>query len=258
MKVIKRDGRAVDYDRQKIAIAIGKANKEVSEEKQATKDDIDAISINEEIELKETFKTFYDKTGITPAVMTTDNYPVTLKRYAYDSYVRSFSDERHWLIVYYKGTGNYWAFEGIQGDETDTILSESVTTRFNKIVYNDLTNGDNIATALNDSFNNITPNIMKPYFTLDSAILLFAVVWIIMFTTVVVIDIKNLINKYRLKDAIFVGNPDKMKIVKCPFCDTEYYENTIKRCLKCGGELPYEDILSDKGIDKEETTEHLY
>ena len=27
MKVIKRDGRAVDYDRQKIVIAIEKANK---------------------------------------------------------------------------------------------------------------------------------------------------------------------------------------------------------------------------------------
>ena len=29
MKVIKRDGRAVDYDRAKIQIAIEKANKEV-------------------------------------------------------------------------------------------------------------------------------------------------------------------------------------------------------------------------------------
>ena len=29
MKVIKRDGRAVDYDRSKIAVAIEKANQEV-------------------------------------------------------------------------------------------------------------------------------------------------------------------------------------------------------------------------------------
>ena len=29
MKVIKRDGRAVDYDREKIRIAIDKANQEV-------------------------------------------------------------------------------------------------------------------------------------------------------------------------------------------------------------------------------------
>lgn len=43
MKVIKRDGRAVDYDRQKIAIAIGKANDEVFLEKRATKEDIKGI-----------------------------------------------------------------------------------------------------------------------------------------------------------------------------------------------------------------------
>lgn len=43
MKVIKRDGRAVDYDRQKIAIAINKANREVTEKEKATKEDIKTI-----------------------------------------------------------------------------------------------------------------------------------------------------------------------------------------------------------------------
>ena len=43
MKVIKRDGRAVDYDRTKIQIVIEKANKEVSEDKRASKEDIKKI-----------------------------------------------------------------------------------------------------------------------------------------------------------------------------------------------------------------------
>ena len=43
MKVIKRDGRAVDYDRKKIEIAINKANKEVIDEEKATKEDIKKI-----------------------------------------------------------------------------------------------------------------------------------------------------------------------------------------------------------------------
>ena len=34
LKVIKRDGRVVDYDRNKITIAIEKANNEVIEEKE--------------------------------------------------------------------------------------------------------------------------------------------------------------------------------------------------------------------------------
>ena len=37
MKVIKRDGRAVDYDRSKIEIAITKANEEVKQKERATK-----------------------------------------------------------------------------------------------------------------------------------------------------------------------------------------------------------------------------
>ena len=40
MKIIKRDGRVVDYDRQKISIAIEKANQEVKGKEKATKEEI--------------------------------------------------------------------------------------------------------------------------------------------------------------------------------------------------------------------------
>ena len=43
MKVIKRDGRAVDYDREKIRIAIDKANQEVKPKERANKEDIKQI-----------------------------------------------------------------------------------------------------------------------------------------------------------------------------------------------------------------------
>lgn len=43
MKIIKRDGRAVDYDREKIKIAIEKANKEVRPKERANKEDIKEI-----------------------------------------------------------------------------------------------------------------------------------------------------------------------------------------------------------------------
>jgi len=43
MKVIKRDGRTIDFDRQKIAVAIEKANREVRGKEKATKDDINQI-----------------------------------------------------------------------------------------------------------------------------------------------------------------------------------------------------------------------
>ena len=43
MKVIKRDGRAVDYDKSKIETAIEKANQEVVSQNRASKEDIKGI-----------------------------------------------------------------------------------------------------------------------------------------------------------------------------------------------------------------------
>ncbi len=43
MKVIKRDGRAVDFDREKIRVAISKANKEVKPKERATREDMNEI-----------------------------------------------------------------------------------------------------------------------------------------------------------------------------------------------------------------------
>ena len=43
MKIIKRDGRAVDYNREKIEIAIEKANKEVRPKERASKEEIKEI-----------------------------------------------------------------------------------------------------------------------------------------------------------------------------------------------------------------------
>ena len=43
MKVIKRDGRTIDFDRAKIELAIEKANKEVKGKEKATKAEINEI-----------------------------------------------------------------------------------------------------------------------------------------------------------------------------------------------------------------------
>lgn len=56
MKVIKRDGRVVDFNREKIAIAIEKANQEVTEKERADKQDIkDIIKYIESLDKKENF-----------------------------------------------------------------------------------------------------------------------------------------------------------------------------------------------------------
>ena len=53
MKVIKRDGRAVDYDRSKIETAIEKANQEVKAKERASKEQIkEIIAYIEELDKK--------------------------------------------------------------------------------------------------------------------------------------------------------------------------------------------------------------
>ena len=53
MKVIKRDGRVVDFDREKISVAIEKANREVTAKERANKQDIkDIIKYIEELDKK--------------------------------------------------------------------------------------------------------------------------------------------------------------------------------------------------------------
>ena len=53
MKVIKRDGRAVDFDREKIKTAISKANKEVKTKERATKEEMyEIIHYIEELDKK--------------------------------------------------------------------------------------------------------------------------------------------------------------------------------------------------------------
>ena len=53
MKVIKRDGRAVEYDKQKIEVAIEKANKAVRAQQRATKEQIkDIVNYIEELDKK--------------------------------------------------------------------------------------------------------------------------------------------------------------------------------------------------------------
>ena len=43
MKIVKRDGKIVDYDPEKIRIAVGKANNEVREKEKASKEEIKNI-----------------------------------------------------------------------------------------------------------------------------------------------------------------------------------------------------------------------
>ena len=122
--------------------------------------------------LEETLEEFRDKTGIAPAIITVSNEAwktnyTNLENYAYDLYVNHFDDEKHWLIVYSQPedpSGDYvdWFWEGMQGDDTDKVLTTRTTSSFNTVLQKNLLNKQP-AEALRDSFESINPVVMKVY-----------------------------------------------------------------------------------------------
>ena len=207
-------------------------------------DTAEVMNEQEEKDLKKTFQTFYDKTGITPAMLTitpeTRRYG-SLETYAYSQYINRFHDERHWLFVYYVDNDpEYydWSFEGMQGNDTDVILYSQVTKKFNKTVTDNLMSEKGVSESFIAGFNKITPHIMNPYIYLDKALIVFMVVWGGVGALLIVSAVFDFNNAKQIKTAYKV---DKAELTECPYCGASYYKGTIKQCLKCGAILSEED-----------------
>lgn len=141
-------------------------------------DDADYFTDAEEEKLMTSLEAFQNKTGITPVIHTVEyevwsdsehnSYQASnLEDYAFKFYVETFPDESHWLIVYSeRGVKTdadwHYYFEGMQGNDTDPVLTTAVTNRFNAHLTNELQgNYLGAAGSIADSFDYITPDIMK-------------------------------------------------------------------------------------------------
>ena len=132
-------------------------------------DDADVITNEDALKLE--LERFKEKTGITPSVVTihnedwqSENY-YNLERYAYNRYLSEFDDEMHWLIVYSEPKNgssagfNDWCWEGMQGDNTDSLLTPKQADKFNSYLQSKLESGEDAGTSLQDSFAYFTKEI---------------------------------------------------------------------------------------------------
>ena len=214
------------------------------------------LTTAEEAQLKTTFTYFLNKTGITPSFTSIDSstsmlWPYDLESYAYADYVSKFKDEKHWLIVYRGGSN--WTFEGMQGNDTDNILTKKVTTIFNSALYNSLSFHASISDALTRAFDKITPTIMDNSFYIDDDIVAPIAFWTAISAVAFIASVFRLVNTYRIQDA--VECPDSSKLTKCPYCDTPYYTGTIKKCPKCGADLGSSKFSNTSKKDEKEKAE---
>ncbi len=218
---------------------------------------------------------FKEATGVTPVVKTVynetwrDEYD-SLEDYAYDLYLSEFADETHWLIVYaepedkdatlstdfitqskdaLKGVKSdvpngydlfYW--EGMQGDDTDSVMPASFVSEFNVNFQRKLEAEEaSVADSLSETFDLLTEKLSTPVFRLGNPA--YFVGGLIFLPFVAAFAYKGISTIYdwavgkRYKEVnaeIVDGRP---QVYHCPSCGGEYPVSTYAKCPHCGFNL---------------------
>lgn len=147
--------------------------------------------ISNSSELEAVLEDFEELTGISPCVaavydsMWKNNY-TSLENYAYDMYVNTFDDEQHFLLVYSEPDNAAdldfvdWSWEGMQGNDTDSIISEAKFSRFQSDLQMYLTKDScSVGQAFTQAFKNSENYIMDRNSDIGAflSVLLFAAIW---------------------------------------------------------------------------------
>ncbi len=142
MKIVKRDGKIVDYNPEKIRIAIGKANNEVSRKEKVSKDEIDGIityieDLNKNRILVEDIQDIIEE-----KLMELDKYQLAKKYITYRytrELVRKANTTDQSIKELIEGESEYWNNENsnknatvvtTQRDYLAGITSTDITRRF--------------------------------------------------------------------------------------------------------------------------------
>lgn len=208
---------------------------------------------------------FYDETGIPVEIMTVNNEDwqgsySKLEEFAYDMYVTEFDDEEHWLVVYSEPASpdpdfNDWYWEGMQGDDTDSIITSSVAYDFTNDLHKRLlVEGTKVNDAITDSFNALTPTVMKFRFEGETfGIGLFMLLFVCIHAFFMVFFRPNA-NKYKGAKEVpldgYYAPPQQtapqpqsvvMKQASCEYCGGVYTVGSCNACPHCGAPIQPQD-----------------
>lgn len=208
--------------------------------------------------LKESLKDFYAETGIIPAVITVSNEEwkteySSLERYAYAQYVSRFKDEYHWLIVYSETINddgfNDWYWEGMQGDDTDIILTEKRADEFTQSLQKRLLLREkySVDDAIAVTFDEYRPKMMKPY--MDGLEFGFGMFLFLLFSGVSVYNFAVLSKPGKVPEMYKEAKLCKLTKVyqePCSYCGGVYIIGMHTTCPHCGAALPEHHYIKDE------------
>ncbi len=199
--------------------------------------------IDNKEELYKSLEKFRLKTGIPVTILTISNddwkdYYNSLENYAYEKYLNLFNDEQHWLIVYSEDSDyehNQWYFEGMQGDNTDNVLSVEYTDKFNKRLTDNLYSmyDEGVSKCFADAFECILPSIMKSRFHPELFIFGFIFLTFALFHASLMFGLTP--NRLRMRKAVLV--PEDSSLIQCNYCSGSYYLGTTNTCPHCGAPI---------------------
>ncbi len=211
-------------------------------------DDAHIFTEEEKDDLYEAMERFREESNVTPCVLTVMNDEwkgryVSLEKYAYDEYLNMFDDEMHWLLVY--STDNDpgwedWYWEGMQGDDTDPVLTEYNTRIFRETFQKYLTKKNvSVADAFVKSFDTMLDGLYDRHVSIIKIILSVAflmlhagfVYLIIYMTTGLGIDDEAA--------SFELPQPEKRFLEdRCQYCGGMFVHGIHISCPHCGGALP--------------------
>ncbi len=208
-------------------------------------DSQDCFTPSEEEEIKDQLRTYYDKTGIETVIKTISEEDFeeadkdSLETYAYWDYVNTWDDEDHWLIVFkVEGDSGRWAFEGMQGDNTDEQLDQVLSYEFNDQLTRYLWQNSKYTygEAFIEAFKWLNDNSGKPDFDYERIIMLIVSAGLgalFVFTAKYDVDKRMARKGYKeikYKPDMVGGQP---KLVTCEYCGGTYVFGELK-CPYCG------------------------
>ena len=207
--------------------------------------------------LEGSMKDFYKTTGIVPAVITVTNETwnvnyTSLENYAYDVYVNRFPDENHWLIVYSEEIRedgfNDWYWEGMQGDNTDPVLTQKHADDFTEALHKRLSQREkySVDDAIAITFDEYGPRMMEMSFeTAQFVICLIAfIVLSLIAAGLIVSSIKQSKVPEEYKDAKLCDLTEVYQEA-CSFCGGIYIIGMHTECPHCGAAVPPHHYIKD-------------
>lgn len=205
------------------------------------KDVIGVLTTDEINSVRSSFLKFQDKTGITPALVVVDNSEwqgrfKNFETYAYNTYILSFDDEKHYLICYSDDGNGNWYIETMVGDELGSVLTTFWEDTLNSTLYKQMIRYGNIADATSSAFDIITnnSNIMDVQFKLRLDMLVFAIVGCV--SLVLMSKDEKRTSEEALHSVELQPNVQYVEDT-CAYCDGLYVHGMHTECPHCGAPI---------------------